>query len=427
LPKIFGHHSVTNRWVNAHASAAARRDFLVATGRRHEERIDFPSNTLCDDWLAVRPPMPIPRKILLNPGPCTTSERVKRALLVPDLCPREKNFGKLLAAVRAKLLRTVNAEATHTAVLLAGSGTAAMEASLGSVVGPADRVLIIDNGAYGRRAEQIAQALGLPHRMLSLGWGEYPHPEIVGAALAETPAITHCFFVHHETTTGMLNPLDAIVTACQRRGVVTIVDAMSSLGGVPLDLQSTPADFVISSANKCLQGFPGLSFVLARRAALARLAALPRRSVYLHLHDNWRAQEETHQCLYTPPVQVLHALDEALDEFFEEGAAARHARYAACYATLLAGMKALGFVCLVPEAWHSKLLTAFLEPDHPAWSFDAMHDYLYERGITVYPGKLSAARTFRIANIGDLQPADLECFLAHLREFLASRGISRIH
>ena len=368
--------------------------------------------------------MPIPRKILLNPGPCTTSERVKHALLVPDLCPREKDFGGLLAGVREKLLRTVNAEATHTTVLLTGSGTAGMEATLGSVVGPADRVLIIDNGAYGRRAGLIAQALGLPHRMLSLGWGEYPQSEKVEAALAEGPAVTHCFFVHHETTTGMLNPLGAIVAACQRHGVITIVDAMSSFGGVPLDLRATPADFVISSANKCLQGFPGLSFVLARRDALARIVALPRRSIYLHLHDNWRTQEETRQCLYTPPVQVLSALDAALDEFFEEGADARHTRYAACYATLLAGMKALGFVCLVPEVWHSKLLTTFLEPEHPAWSFDAMHDYLYERGITVYPGKLSAARTFRIANIGDLHPADLELFLAHLREFLTSRGIS---
>ena len=363
------------------------------------------------------------RKILLNPGPCTTSDRVKRALLVPDLCPREKEFGVLLAGVRAKLVRVVHGEATHTAVVLAGSGTAAMEAALGSVVGPADGVLIIDNGAYGRRAGQIAAALGLPHRMLSLAWGEFPAPEKVEAALAETPAVTHCFFVHHETTTGMLNPLGPIVAACARRGIVTIVDAMSSLGGVPLDLRATPADFVISSSNKCLQGFPGLSFVLARREALPRIAALPRRSVYLHLHDNWRAQEETQQCHFTPPVQVLYALDAALEEFFAEGAAARFTRYAACYATLLAGMKALGFTCLVPERWHSKLLTTFLEPEHPAWSFDAMHDYLYACGITVYPGKLSAARTFRIANLGDLQPADLELFLTHLREFLVARGI----
>ena len=367
--------------------------------------------------------MTVPRKLLLNPGPCTTTDRVKQALVVADLCPREKELGVVLDDVRRKLLRVVNAETTHTAVLLAGSGTAAMEACLGSAIGPTDCVLIVENGAYGHRAVEIAETLGLPHRVLSLAWGDYPRPEMVGAALDAAPGATHCFVVHHETTTGMLNPLAAIVASCRRRGVTTIVDAMSSFGGVPLDLLEAPADFAISCANKCLQGFPGLSFVLARQGALARIATLSRRSVYLSLYDNWRAQEETHQFLFTPPVQVLFAFDAALDEFFEEGAAARQSRYAACHATLLAGMRALGFQCLIPVEWHSKILTAFRDLDHPAWSFDAMHDYLYERGVTVYPGKLSASRTFRIANIGDLRPADIEIVLSHLREFLFSRGI----
>lgn len=368
--------------------------------------------------------MAVPRRILLNPGPCTTSERVKHTLLMPDLCPREREFTALLAAVRAKLPRAAYGEGTHSAVLLAGSGTAAVEACLTSAIGPEDRLLAIDNGAYGRRAEQIAQAFGVPHRSLRLAWAEYPSPRRVEAALDEAPTPTHCFFVHHETTTGMLNPLDAIVAACRRRGVVTIVDAMSSLGGVPLDLRATPADFVISSANKCLQGVPGLSFVLATPAALDRTAALPRRSFYLHLHDNWRAQTETGQFLYTPPVQVLHALDAALDEPLVEGIEARHRRYAACYAALHGGMRRLGFVCLVPELWHSRLLTAYLEPEHPAWSFDAMHDDLYGQGITVYPGKLTTSRTFRLANIGDLRPADLEDAVDRLGNHLAARGIT---
>ena len=368
--------------------------------------------------------MLVPRRVLLNPGPCTTSDRVKRALLMPDLCPREREFASLLSAVRAKLPPTAHGEASHTAVLLAGSGTAAMEACLTSAVGPGDHLLVVDNGAYGRRAEQIAQAFGLPHHTLRLGWDEYPRPEVVEHALDEAPRPTHCFLVHHETTTGMLNPVEAVVAACRRRGVVTIVDAMSSLGGAPLDLRETPAEFVISSANKCLQGLPGLSFVLATPAALARTATLPRRSFYLHLHDNWRAQEETGQFLYTPPVQVLHALDTALDELFEEGLEARRRRYAACYAALHGGMRTLGFACLLPERWHSRLLTAYLEPDHPAWSFDAMHDDLYAAGITVYPGKLTTARTFRLANIGDLRPADLEDAVSRLGEHLAGRGIT---
>jgi 2-aminoethylphosphonate aminotransferase len=367
--------------------------------------------------------MAVERRILLNPGPCTTSDRVKRALLMPDLCPRELEFSDLMASVRARLLWVAHGEAGYSAVLLAGAGTAAVEACITSAVGPDDLLLVIDNGAYGRRAEQIAQAFGLPHRTLRLAWGEHPPLDRVETALDQARPATHCFLVHHETTTGMLNPLEAIVAACRRRGVVTIVDAMSSLGGVPLDLRETPADFVISSANKCLQGLPGLSFVLASAPALERIAGVPRRSFYLHLLDNWRAQEETGQFLYTPPVQVLHALEAALDELLEEGVEARHRRYAACYAALHGGMRRLGFDCLVPERWHSRLLTAYLEPEHPAWSFTAMHDAMYAQGITVYPGKVPGARTFRLANIGDLRPADLEDAAARLGAHLASRGI----
>jgi Mg-chelatase subunit ChlD len=161
---------------------------------------------------------------------------------------------------------------------------------------------------YGRRAEQIAQAYGLAHRTLKLGWGEFPEPARIAAMLAEAPAYTHCFLVHHETTTGMLNPLAEVSAICRDRGVSLIVDAMSSLGGVPLDVRATPMDYVISSANKCLQGMPGLAFVLVEKTALVRTAALPRRGVYLDLHAQWRAQENERQFLFTPPVQVLNAL-----------------------------------------------------------------------------------------------------------------------
>jgi 2-aminoethylphosphonate aminotransferase len=367
--------------------------------------------------------MTAPRKILLNPGPCTTTERVKDALVMSDLCPREKDFGDLLATVRSGLLAVAHAGDTHEAVVIAGSGTAAVESVLSSCVGPTDRVLIIDNGAYGRRAEQIAQAYGLAHRTLKLGWGEFPEPARIAAMLAEAPACTHCFLVHHETTTGMLNPLAEVSAICRDRGVSLIVDAMSSLGGVPLDVRATPMDYVISSANKCLQGMPGLAFVLVEKTALVRTAALPRRGVYLDLHAQWRAQENERQFLFTPPVQVLNALAVALAEYFAEGAAARHARYAACLERLVAGMERLGFVPLVPPPWRSGLLTAFYEPTAPAWSFDGLHDWLYARGITIYPGKIAATRTFRLATIGDLTPADIDVVIADVREFCMAHGV----
>lgn len=339
-----------------------------------------------------------------------------------DICPREKEFGELTGRVRTALAEVAHASATHTTVLIPGSGTAAVEAVLASCVGPNDCVLIVDNGAYGRRAEHIARAHGIVHRVLKLAWGEYPEPTRIAVMLEEEPRCTHCFLVHHETTTGMLNPLAEVSARCRERGVSLIVDAMSSLGGVPLDVRVTPADYVISSANKCLQGMPGLAFAIADRGALARTAKVPRRGVYLDLHAQWQSQENDQQFLFTPPVQVLNALAVALEEYYAEGPAVRHARYAAVHARMVAGMESIGFAPLVPPAWRSGLLTAFHEPSAATWSFEALHDWLYARGITIYPGKIAATRTFRIATIGDLTASDIDTVIGHVRDYSEERG-----
>ena len=360
------------------------------------------------------------RKILLNPGPATTSERVKHAQIVSDVCPREREFGAVVSAVRDKLVRVPEGGADYTAVLLGGSGTAAMEACLSSVL-PADgHVLIASNGAYGERAIKIAQAYGLSHTPLRLDWLAPIDLGAVTSALDAQPRTTHLFFVHHETTTGLLNPLLPLALSCKQRGITTIVDAVSSYAGLPIDLQSAPIDFLFSSSNKCVQGFAGLGLVLARRASLLATERFPRRGVYLNLFDNWKAQEADGQCLFTPPVQVIYALDAALDELFEETPAKRYARYAACYETLMRGMDALGMRALLPREVHCKLLTAFLDPTLPGYDFDAMHDYLFARDITIYPGKLGDKNTFRIANIGALQPADIERFLCVLGVYLST-------
>lgn len=372
-----------------------------------------------------------PRKILLNPGPGTTTDAVKRALLVPDICPREAVFGDVVTAVRSKLLAVAGADAsTHTAVLLAGPGTAAVESALGSLVPRDGCVLILDNGAYGERAAEICAALGVPARVWRVPWTERPSPAEFAAQLdrhldaSDSAArCTHAFWVHHETTTGLLNHLDEFGAACRARGVVSIVDAMSSFAGVSLVLRDAPIDFLLSSANKCLQAMPGLAFVLARRAPLAAAAAeKTTRSVALDLHRHVRAEDAGGQFPFTPPVQVLYALDRALDETLAEGVPARAARYAACHATMLAGMTALGFEPLLPRALHSGLLTAFRTPDWPGYSFTAFHDYLFARDITLYPGKLPGADTFRVATIGALTPADLELFLTTTREWLRTIG-----
>ena len=368
-------------------------------------------------------PMTLPsRKILLNPGPTTTTDAVKRALVVADICPREAEFGAVVATVRRDLLAVAGTAADeHTAILVAGPGTAAMEAALGSLVPRDGRVLILDNGAYGARAGEIAAVLGVPAHVWRVPWIVSPRPEELAAEL-DGPAgpFTHAFWVHHETTTGMLNPLRAYGEVCRARGVRTIVDAMSSFAGLPLTLRDEPVDFLISSANKCLQGLPGISFVLARREALAASAGTAR-SVALNLHRHESNLAPGGQFPFTPPVHVVYALAAALQETLAETVVARAARYRSCYEVMLAGMESLGFTALLPRPLHSGLLTAFLLPAWPGFTFERLHDHLYARDVTLYPGKLPGTDTFRVANIGALTPDDLRGFVAAVKDFLHAR------
>lgn len=361
--------------------------------------------------------MIIPRKILLNPGPATTTDAVKQALVVPDICPRETEFGEMVQQVRRDLLAVAGADpATHTAVLIAGPGTAAMEAAIGSLVPAAGRVLILDNGAYGERAGQIAAALGVPAEVWRLLWTAQPGPAEFAARL-DAGRFTHAFWVHHETTTGMLNPLAAYGAACRARGVVSIVDAMSSFAGLDFALRDLPVDFIISSANKCLQGMAGVSFVIGPRASVATSAA---RGYALDLARHERSLA-TGQFPFTPPVQVVYALAAALRETLAETVPARAARYRACHEMMLAGMERLGFAPLLPRPLHSGLLTAFHTPAWPGFTFEKLHDHLFARDITLYPGKLPGTDTFRVATIGALTPGDLTAFVAAVENFLHAR------
>jgi 2-aminoethylphosphonate-pyruvate transaminase len=360
--------------------------------------------------------MPV-RKILLNPGPGTTSDAVKRALVVADICPREAEFARVVAGVRRDLLAVAGAdEYSDTAVLIAGPGTAAMEAAIGSLVPPDGRLLVVNNGAYGERAGQIAAALGVPVEVWRLPWTERPSEGEFAARLdGSAGRFSHAFWVHHETTTGMLNPLEEWARECRIRGVVSVVDMMSSFAGVPWRKVDSAVDFVIGSANKCLQGMPGVSFVIGP-AALIEASAATGRGYSLNLARHEQSLTSG-QFPFTPPVQVVYALAHALDETRAETLVGRASRYRACYEVMLAGMEDLGFKALLPVAWHSGLLTAFHTPDWPGFTFERLHDYLFARGYTLYPGKLPGTDTFRVANIGALTPADLAGFIAETRAF----------
>ena len=361
--------------------------------------------------------------ILLNPGPANTSPRVRQALVMPDLCHREPEFFEVMRDCRRRLVEVLGIAATFDAVLFTGSGTAAVEAALASIVPRERAVLIVNNGVYGERMLKIARAHEIPAQALTYDVTTPVDPADVTRTLRAHPEISHVAVVHHETTTGLLNPVEAVADAAAAEGRRVIVDAMSSLFGEPLDVAREGIDVVTASANKCLQGIPGISFVLARRSALAALKGRPPRSVYLDLHNHWAMQEQDNTP-FTPAVQVLHAMREALLELAEEGIAERIARYAENARVLRRGMAALGFSILVPEGARSTILTTFRLT--PGLAYEPLHDAMKRRGYVIYAGQ-GDIRTyaFRVANMGTLTPKDMtavvDAFAASLEELEGRR------
>jgi 2-aminoethylphosphonate aminotransferase len=366
------------------------------------------------------------RMILLNPGPANTSEAVKRALTRPDICPREREFGDVLWRVRDEITRVVHDGDRYLAVMLGGSGTAGVEAAISSAVPVDGRLLVIDNGAYGARIAQIAQAYAIAHDIEAFGVGGYPDLDRIAERLRAT-RYTQLAVVHHETSTGVLNPVEAIGALCRESGVELIVDAMSSYAGIPIDVERMGADFLISSSNKCIQGMAGLCFVICRRQRLEAMQPLPGRSFYLGLAGHHRFFEQHRQMQFTPPVQIVYALEQALAEYFAEGGAARHRRYLENWRVLDGGMRELGFRRLLPEAILSRILTCYLEPDHPGYSFETMHDRLYAKGFTIYPGKGAAQATFRLANMGDIYPDDMRAFVRAMAGTIEEMGLHPLY
>jgi 2-aminoethylphosphonate-pyruvate transaminase len=353
--------------------------------------------------------------VLLNPGPANTSPRVRQALLTPDLCHREPEFFEVMRECREQLVRVLGVP-TFSAVLFTGSGTAAVEATVASAVPPDRSLLIVDNGVYGDRLRRIALAHRIPAEVLRYEVTTAVAPADVARALREHPEISHVALVHHETTTGLLNPVEAVADVAAAAGRRVIVDAMSSLFGEPLDVAREGIDFVTASANKCLQGIPGVSFVLARRTALEGLMGRPPRSVYLDLANHWTTQEQDNTP-FTPAVQVLHAMREALVELREEGVPGRIARYAESCRVLRRGMAALGFEIVVPDGVRSSILTTFRL--RPGLTYDALHDAMKRRGYIIYAGQ-GEIRTyaFRVSNMGTLTPKDMQAVVAAFAECL---------
>lgn len=354
--------------------------------------------------------------LLLTPGPLSTTATVRAAML-QDSCTWDADYNLgVVEPIRRELVRLATGpeyESDYSAVLLQGSGSYVVESVLGSTIGAEECLLIINNGAYGARMGEMARCLGLRHHELDCGETTRPEPAAIDAMLARHPEITHLAMVHCETTTGMLNPLEEVAELCLRHGIRLIVDAMSSFGGIPIDMGRLGIEFLISSANKCIQGVPGFGFVIARRAALTACAGRAR-SVSLDLHAQWQTMEQQGgKWRFTSPTHTVLAFAQALRELDEEGGiAARHQRYSENQRTLVAGMAELGFAPLLPEEWQSPIITAFYSPAHPDYRFADFYQRLKGQGFVIYPGKVSQADCFRIGNIGDVTPARVRALLA---------------
>ena len=354
--------------------------------------------------------------LLLTPGPLSTTATVRAAML-QDSCTWDADYNLgVVEPIRRELVRLATGpeyEGDYSAVLLQGSGSYVVESVLGSAIGANECLLIINNGAYGARMGEMARCLGLRHHELDCGETTRPEPAAIDAMLVRHPEITHLAMVHCETTTGMLNPLEEVAELCQRRGIRLIVDAMSSFGGIPINMGRLGIEFLISSANKCIQGVPGFGFVIARRAALTACAGRAR-SVSLDLHAQWQTMEQQGgKWRFTSPTHTVLAFAQALRELDEEGGiAARHQRYSENQRTLVDGMAALGFAPLLPEQWQSPIITAFYSPAHPDYRFADFYQRLKGQGFVIYPGKVSQADCFRIGNIGDVTPERVRALLA---------------
>lgn len=354
--------------------------------------------------------------LLLTPGPLSTTATVRAAML-QDSCTWDADYNLgVVEPIRRELVRLATGpeyESDYSAVLLQGSGSYVVESVLGSAIGSDECLLIINNGAYGARMGEMARCLGLRHHELDCGETTRPEPAAIEAMLVRHPEITHLAMVHCETTTGMLNPLEEVAALCQRCGIRLIVDAMSSFGGIPIDMGRLGIEFLISSANKCIQGVPGFGFVIARRAALAACAGRAR-SVSLDLHAQWQTMEQQGgKWRFTSPTHTVLAFAQALRELDEEGGiAARHQRYSENQRTLVDGMAALGFVPLLQAKWQSPIITAFYSPAHPDYRFADFYQRLKAQGFVIYPGKVSQADCFRIGNIGDVTPERVRDLLA---------------
>ena len=368
--------------------------------------------------------MEIKRNVLLNPGPSTTTDTVKMAQVVPDICPREKEFGGLMKGLREDLVKIVHGDKAYTSVLFCGSGTINIDVCMNSLLPEGKKILVVNNGAYSSRAVEVCEYYGLPHIDLQFPVDEQPDLKKVEETLKKNPDIALVHTTHNETGTGILNPIREIGALAHKYGAVFTVDTTSTYAMRPINVKKDNIDFCMASAQKGLMAFTGLSFIVGRKDIIEKSKDYPKRSYYCNLYMQYDFFERTGEMHFTPPVQTIYATLQALKEYWKEGEKAKWARHTRVFNAINEGLDELGFRQVIKPELRAGLVSSAIYPDDPNWSFEAVHDYCYERGFTIYPGKISTTNTFRLCALGAIDEPDIKDFFKVFREALEANNIS---
>jgi len=367
---------------------------------------------------------PVKRNVLLNPGPATTTDTVKYAQVVPDICPREKEFADVITEIRKELVKIVHGDPeVWDAVVYTGSGTLCEDVCVSSVVPDGKKICVLNNGAYGQRMCDQARYYHIPLVEIKAPKHTRPNLAELEKVLKEDKDIAVVAIVHHETTTGLLNDMRAIGKICHDNGVLLVADTVSSYAGIPIDVNKDNIDFLMGTSNKCIQGMAGAAWVIGRRSEIEKTKNYTTRSYYTNLYRQYEYFQRTGEMNFTPPVQVLYSLKQAIKEYWEEGEQGRWDRYTKSWKTIEDNVHKLGFKTKINPEDSGHLVVTVMYPDDPNFNFNEMHDYCYERGFTIYPGKIAGEGCFRLCCLGAIDYRDIEDFFVVFKEYLAQAGV----
>ncbi|UCH20965.1 MAG: 2-aminoethylphosphonate aminotransferase [Deltaproteobacteria bacterium] len=366
---------------------------------------------------------PVKRNVLLNPGPATTTDTVKYAQVIPDICPREQEFVDIMTEVRKELVNVVHGDPEkYTAVIFTGSGTIIQDVCVNSLVPENKKMCVVNNGAYSARMVEIAENYGIPCVNLEFPTTGLPDLEVVKKTLAEDNDIAVVATVHHETGTGVLNPVREIGKIAHDNGCVFVVDTISTYGLRPIRIEEENIDFLMSSAQKGLAAMTGASWTVGKIEEIKKSKNYPKRSYYCNLYMQYDFFERIGEMHFTPPVQTIYALRQAIKEYRAEGEQARWERLSKCWEAIHRGLGEIGLESVIDKEIQGRLVVTVKAPDDERFDFSKLHDYCYERGFTIYPGKMFGLKTFRLCNLGQITYKDIEDFFVVAKEAFQEMG-----